>query len=241
MTAIAVIPARGGSKRIPRKNIVPVGGKPMLAWPVETALASGLFARVIVSTEDPEIAGIARDHGAEVIDRPLELATDTAFEIDVYRQVLDEVKKENGGKDPEYFVGIYPTAILITPEDLRGGFTALEDGAGADVVMSVCEYPIHPYKALQADENDYLSMVYPVECKQRSQTYPRRVASNGTFYWFRTAHYREDPQYYTRRLRPYILPPDRAVDIDEPKDLAIAEMYLKIKQGQVCAGSVIRW
>lgn len=228
--AIAIIPARGGSKRIPRKNIVSVCGQPMISYPIRTALGSGVFDRVIVSTEDTEIKEIAETYGAEAVDRPDELANDTAMEIDVYGQVLD-VLKERDGYEPEFFCGIYPTSILVEAEDYRNSFSLLNEKKEAGVLMSVSEYPIHPFKALEADENGFLQMVHPKECMMRSQTYPKYVASNGTFYWFRVGEYRRSKSYYCEHLLPFVLSPERAVDIDEPKDLAMAEAFLKMREG----------
>ena len=225
MKPVAIIPARGGSKRIPRKNVVDMNGLPMLAYPVKVALESGVFSRVIVSSEDEEIKEIARAHGAEAFDRPPELATDEAFEIDVYRHVLGSLEEM-----PEFFCGIYPTAILLEPQDFKKSFTLFEEQPESDVIMSVSRYPIHPFKALETDGEGYLQMVHPKECLMRSQTYPHYVASNGTFYWLRTSAFLKDPTYYTQRLRGYELPADRAVDIDEPEDLEMARAMLKIKK-----------
>lgn len=227
MRPIAILPARGGSKRIPRKNIVPVGGKPMIVWAIETAKASGLFGRVVVSTEDEEIAAIARGAGAEVLARPPELATDTAAETDAYAQVL-EVLEARTGERPPYFCGIYPTALLLEPRDLRDAFARF--GEGADVVMGVSEYPIHRFKALQAGPTGYLAPVYPVQNDWRSQDYPMDVASNGTFYWFRTDAFLANRTYYPERLLGYVVPRERAVDLDTPADLRFAELLLRMKR-----------
>ncbi len=228
MKPVAIIPARGGSKRIPRKNIADMNGLPMLAYPVRTAVESGVFSHVIVSTEDQEIKEIAKKYGAEVVDRPPELATDQAFETEVYKQVLGTLDQQ-----PEFFCGIYPTAILLEPEDFKKSFALFSEEPQSDVIMSVSRYPIHPFKALEAGDEGYLSMVHPKECLMRSQTYPHYVASNGTFYWLRTSAFLKDPTYYTQRLRGYELPSDRAVDIDEPEDLDMARAMLKIKNAVV--------
>jgi N-acylneuraminate cytidylyltransferase len=219
MKPIAIIPARGGSKRLPRKNIAPVCGRPMLAWPVEAALASGLFSEVIVSTEDAEIAAIAQEAGARIAARPAELATDTAPETLAYKHVLETL----GPDAPEYFCAIYPTALLVTPEDFIRSHARLEEGA--DVVMSVSEYPLHPYKALEKKPDGFYGMVHPAECRQRSQTYPHYVASNGTFYWLRTAPFLNSPDYYPEKLGVHILPYRRAVDIDTAEDLELAQLF----------------
>jgi N-acylneuraminate cytidylyltransferase len=216
---VAVIPARGGSKRLPRKNIAEAAGRPMIAWPVEAALDSGIFSEVIVSTDDAEIAAISAKAGARVIERPADLATDTAHETLVYRHVLDTL----GTEAPDHFCALYPTALLITKDDLRESFVQFE--TGADVVMAVSEYPIHPYKALKQRDDGFYGMVYPVDCKMRSQTYPHYVASNGTFYWFRTRAFLDSQTYYPDRLAVHILPGTRAVDIDTAADLEIARLF----------------
>lgn len=222
---VAIIPARGGSKRIPRKNIVDMNGLPMLAYPIKAALKSGLFSDVIVSTEDSEIAAIAAQYGARVIERPLDLASDTAMEIDVYEQVLSKLFTR-----PDYFCAIYPTAILIEADDLQKSFTEISATADIDVLMSVSPYAVHPYKALINNKAGYLEMVHPAECVQRSQTYPHYVASNGTFYWFRTTGYEQHKSYYPSKMKGYVLPTSKAIDIDEPGDLALARAILSLKK-----------
>ncbi|MAH06455.1 MAG: pseudaminic acid cytidylyltransferase [Alphaproteobacteria bacterium] len=227
MKSIAIIPARGGSKRIPRKNIYNICGKPMLAWPIEQAIKSKLFSAVIVSTDDTEIAQVAEQYGARAIMRPAELATDTAEEIDAYEHVLQTLHNERKIY-PKYFCGVYPTAILIKDEDLIAGFEKFSDN-NADVVMSVSEYAIHPYKALVRNiETGFLEMVYPVECNTlRSQEYPLYTASNGTFYWFNVTSFLKEKNYYPERLDQYILPRTRAVDVDVLEDLDIAQIFKK--------------
>lgn len=219
--AVAIIPARGGSKRIPRKNIKPFMGKPMIAWPIESALKSGAFSSVVVSTDDGEIGAIAQKYGARFIKRPPELATDEIDELPAYLHVLDILKGE--GVEPDYFCGVYATAVLVAPQDFAQSFRVIDSPPEADVVMGVSGYPIHPYKALLSGKDGYLDMMFPVECDWRSQLYPKVVASNGTFYWFRTSSFRKAPNYYPERLRGYELPPQRAVDMDTEEDFKWAE------------------
>lgn len=215
MKTAAIIPARGGSKRIPRKNIAPLGGLPMLAHPVKACLVAGIFDQVIVSTEDAEIAAVAEKHGARAVARPPELASDSAEETDAYVQVLDVLAAE--GAKPDFFCAVYPTAVFVTPDDLRDSYEKMRN-SGADVLMGVSSYSIHPFKALKENGHGFLTMVYPEQCLQRSQAYPHYVASNGTFYWFRTEGFLESPTYYPEKLVGYELPRDRAVDIDTKED-----------------------
>lgn len=226
MKPVVIIPARGGSKRIPRKNIIDVCGKPMLAWAVETALSTDLFSSVIVTTEDKEIADVALKHGADVALRPDDLATDTAEEIYAYQHVISDLSVQ-----PEYFCAIYPTAILLKADDLVQSYNLLDEET--DVVMGVSEYPIHPYKALKNEGTGFLGMVHPHECNNlRSQDYPYYVASNGTFYWFKTASFMKEPNYFPEKLRGHVVPRDRAVDIDVPDDLTLAKVLKHHQLGQ---------
>lgn len=224
MRPIAIIPARGGSKRIPRKNIVDMNGKPMIAYPIAATLESGIFSDVIVSTEDAEIKEIALSCGAKVSDRPAALATDQAFEINVYEQVLNELPQR-----PAHFCAVYPTSILLTAGTFRDSYAALTADPQTDVLMGVSHYPIHPFKALQTGTDGYLHMIHPKECLQASQTFPEYVASNGTLYWFRTDAYFEYKSYYPPRLKPFVLSQTMAVDIDVPDDLSFARALLQWK------------
>lgn len=231
MQRLAIIPARGGSKRIPRKNIAMLAGEPLIAHTLKTVLASNVFSRVIVSTEDQEIAEIAKTCKAEVYNRNPAYATDTAHELDACAEILEAIEADEGRK-PEVFCVVYPTAVLLEPDDFRKSACLIEDNPAADVVMSVSTFNYHPYKALKKNEQGYLEMMFPVECKQRSQYYPDVRASNGTFYWLRTETFLEnrDKSYYQDRLIAYDLPAGRAVDIDYPEDLKWVEFLLKAQK-----------
>src|SRR5215470_8688782 len=224
---LAIIPARGGSKRLPRKNIAPLDGRPLISYPIASALQSGLFQAVVVSTEDAEIAEVSRRAGAAVIARPPELATDEIHEFAACTHVLDTLAAKDG--DPLAFCIIYPTAAFFLPEDLARSCRLLNGPPEADVVMAVAGYPIHPYKAMKESDSGYLELMYPVEARQRSQFYPKVVASCGVFYWLRTAAFRKDPTYFPRRLVGYELAPDRTIDIDTPADLAWAQKLMRLR------------
>jgi pseudaminic acid cytidylyltransferase len=223
MKNVAIIPARGGSKRLPRKNILPLNGKPMISYPINAALQSGVFDQVIVSTEDKEIQDIARECGAEIVARPDEMATDTAHELEAISYTLDQLPEM-----PEAFCVIYPTAAFILPTDLAEAREKLDAPVESDVVMGVSEFDIHPYKSLQTNADGFLEMKYPKECVMRSQTYPHLVASNGTFYWLRTDAYLKNRAYYQDRLVGHEVPSDRAVDIDTQADYDWAQKLAKM-------------
>lgn len=220
-SSIAIIPARGGSKRLPRKNILPLGGAPMLSYPVRNALKSGVFESVYVTSDDDEINTIAREYGAQTVDRPADTATDSAHELSAVAHLLDNLDRQ-----PEHFCVIYPTAAFIMADDLKASHDLIKADHQCDVLMSVSRYDIHPYKALVQDESGYWQMMFPKECKMRSQHYPHVVASNGTFYWFNTQSFVQNPTYYPETLKTYEIPAERAIDIDTQEDYEWAQkMY----------------
>lgn len=230
---IAIIPARGGSKRLPRKNILDVAGRPMLAWPVAAALGSGMFDQVIVSTDDPEIAAIARAAGARALDRPPELATDEATVAQVCLHALEAVVTE--GSDPPAFCCLLPTAVFVTADDVRSSHALLVADPPADVVLGVSPYALHPYKAL-AVESGYLRAAFPNHVGAKSQAYPAFVASNGTLFWARAGTFRAWPSVYGDRLRPYVMDPLRGQDLDTDDDLArvrrLAPLFLSATEDE---------
>lgn len=226
--AVAIIPARGGSKRIPMKNIRPIAGQPVLSYPVRTALESGLFARVLVSTDHPEIAAVARDWGAEVLERPDHLAGDAVPAGQVVEQVLRTLAA--AGQLPEFYCNIYATAVLLRAEDLRGGFRRLEQDAQVDFVLSVSAFPLHPYKAMSA-ATGYLRPVFLDQFYRPSQEFPDWVAPNGTFLWGRSQVLLDGVEPATSRRAGYRMPYLRAVDMDSPDDFTLAEHLLRMRAG----------
>jgi pseudaminic acid cytidylyltransferase len=223
---IAIIPARGGSKRVPRKNMLDVGGRPMVTYPIHCALQSELFDEVYVSTEDDEIAEIARLAKASVIDRPADIAQDRSTVVEVCTHALDTLDARD--VSVELFCCIYATAIFITPEDLRASLSMLSEEPEADVVMGVSEFAINPVKALKRD-GVFWSHMWPEFTNMKSQLHPHLVASNGTLYWARTTPFRTQATFYADRLKCYELPDERAVDIDTEVDLARARRLMDLK------------
>ncbi len=230
---VAIIPARGGSKRFPRKNIALLDSQPLVAYVIKTALESLLFDDVIISTEDPEIADIAATYGAKAFKRSEAYAGDYAHELDACYEVLKSLKQN--GKEPDKFCVLYPTAVFLEPSDLINACRLMDGPVIADVVMGVSEFNYHPYKALKTNDRGYLDMMFPIECVQRSQTYPELRASNGTFYWCRTKVMMENDakSYYQERLVGYTLPYEKAVDIDYPEDLERIKQILNVRKQNV--------
>lgn len=221
MKRVAIIPARGGSKRLPRKNVLPILGKPMLAYPIQAALQSEMFERVIVSTEDEEIRDAAVDAGAEVLERPKELAQDRARVVDVCQHVLEILDEQN--TLPDYFCCIYATAIFITPDDLKESFQLFEQEPTPDVVMGVSDFNLHPVQALE-EKDGFLTPKWPEYLGMQSQFHPRLVASNGTLYWARTSYFVQNPSFYCPRLMGYKIPKKRSIDLDTKEDFEFAQL-----------------
>jgi pseudaminic acid cytidylyltransferase len=219
---VAIIPARGGSKRLPRKNVLPILGKPILSYPIKAALESKLFESIIVSTEDEEIASVARAFGAQVIERPAELAGDRATVVEVCLHVLEVLGHEN--RYPKRFCCIYATALFISPNQIRESFRLLDTEPEAEFVMGVSEFNLYPVQAL-IETDGYLKPMWPKYHAAQSQFHPQLVASNGTLYWARVPAFQDAQSFYGKRLKGYFIPKIRSVDIDTPEDLKIAKMY----------------
>lgn len=233
MNIIAIIPARGGSKRFKRKNIAPLKGKPLISYPLETAIKSNIFNNIYVSTEDKEIAEIASSHGANTFKRSEELATDSAHELDACLELIDSLEESDENKI-DYFCVIYPTAVLLEPMHLTDSYNLLKETDAPCTLMSVSEFNYHPYKTLTENKDGYLEMMFPIEARQQSQTYPKALASNGTFYWVHANTLRNNRElgYYQKNIRPFEIAVEYAVDIDYPHDLKRAELYLDTIKGK---------
>ncbi len=193
MSAICVIPARGGSKRLPSKNKKLFHGKPIIAYPIKAALDSGIFSDVIVSSDSPEILNIAIDCGARGSSRPAELAVDSASEIDAYLHVLSLCSSL-----PEYFCALYATAAFVTAENIQDAYDEI-DHIDADVCMGVTKFQQHPYQMLSRSQKDchFYNLTFPT---LNDSKYPEAFASNGSLYFFRTETFLKNPTYYPEKL-----------------------------------------
>lgn len=222
---LAVIPARGGSKRIPRKNILPFCGRPMIAWSIRAALESGCFERVIVSTDDSEIAEISRAQGADVpFMRPHNLADDHTGTTAVMAHAL-KWQQENGDT-PEYVCCIYATAPFVQPEYLRYGLELLR-GTDAEYAISVTSFAFPIQRAVRITAENRIEMFEPQCFESRSQDLEEAWHDAGQFYWGRSeAWLRERPVLGTGTV-PVRLPRYRVQDIDTQEDLQRAELLFK--------------
>lgn len=225
MKNIAIIPARGGSKRIPRKNIKDFLGKPIIAYSIEAALNSGVFGEVMVSTDDVEIAKIAKKYGAKVpFFRSPELSNDMAMTAPVLVEVLNEYKKL--GKEFDYGCCIYPCAPFINTGKIKDGLKLMiEKNASTAVPVVKFSYPIQ--RALKIEEN-LLSMIYPENINARSQDLMPSYHDIGQYYWFKTDKFLTEPNLFSENTVAIVTAESEVQDIDTPEDWKIAEIKYKI-------------
>lgn len=225
---LAVIPARGGSKRIPRKNIRPFCGRPIIAWSIAAARASGCFDRVMVSTDDVEIAQVARDAGADVpFMRPAELSDDHAGTIPVVRHAIEW--QAANGETPSLACCLYATAPFVVADDLRRGLDVLERSAG-DFAFSVTKYPSPIQRAFRIDAAGRVAMFNPEHFNTRSQDLEQAYHDAGQFYWGRAAAWLSARTLFGPTSAAVMLAPHRVQDIDTPEDWARAEWMFKALQ-----------
>ncbi len=222
---IAIIPARGGSKRLPRKNIVPVCGRPVLEYTVEAAFRCELFDHIIVSTEDEEIARVAEGAGAEVWARSEGLASDTTVMDKVIEDVLAGFH-DRCGEYPVSFCCLLATAALRLPSDIANAFQLLQPG-DCDFVLTYKEYESSPHEALILDKGGDLHPMWPDLMFRQRGDRPRLVKDAGSIYWLYTEAFLREKTFFGANLRGHLLPSERAVDIDEPSDLELMEYFME--------------
>jgi pseudaminic acid cytidylyltransferase len=222
---VAIIPARGGSKRIPRKNIKSFCGKPMIAWSIEAAKASGLFDHIIVSTDDAEIAEVAKQLGAEVpFMRPAELSDDFVGTGAVVKHALEWAIQNIG--DVEFVCTIYATAPFIKPSDLVNGLTVLLD-SGSQRAFTVTSFPFPIQRAIKITKNGRVAMFQPEHYKSRSQDLEPAYHDAGQFYWARTDAILNEVTAFSETATPLIIPRYQVQDIDTAEDWQRAELMFK--------------
>jgi len=226
---IAVIPARGGSKRIPGKNIKPFCGKPMIAWSVETAIAAKVFDAVVVSTDSDEIAAVAETYGAEApFRRPWELADDHTPTLPVIAHAIHWLEENRG---PIAFVCcIYATAPFLQPRFLRAGLDLLQAHADSDFAFSVTSYSYPIFRSLKRNSDGTVSMFWPEHGLTRSQDLPEAWHDAGQFYWGRREAFLNRQSLLSGRCHPVILPRHLVQDIDTEEDWEVAERMFSILQ-----------
>jgi len=222
---LAIITARGGSKRIPRKNIKEFCGKPILAYSIEAAVESGLFDTVMVSTDDEEIAEIAKAYGAEVpFYRSAETSNDYATTNDVLLEVLAEYEKR--GQCFDMAVCIYPTAPFVTAEKLKAAVEMLSE-SDADTLIPVVAFSYPPQRAMIVEEGR-LVFEYPQYLDSRSQDLTPHYHDVGQFYVFRTDAFKKNRKLMVGNILPLVVSEMEVQDIDNQTDWEIAEMKYRL-------------
>lgn len=222
---ICLIPARGGSKRIPRKNIRPFQGRPMIGWSIQAAQHSGVFDQVIVSTDDEEIAETARDLGAEIPwMRPGDIANDYATTVDVVQHALLNLP------GVKRLCCLYATAPFVRPDDLRQSLDLLS--RDEDFVFPVTTFASPIDRSLVVNNEGLLKMRWPEQFATRSQDLPEAFHDVGMFYWGHAASWARCASPYDGDVKPFILPRYRVQDIDTEEDWARAELLAKVLREQ---------
>lgn len=223
---LAIIPARGGSKRIPRKNIKDFLGKPVIAYSIQVAFDCGLFDEIMVSTDDEEIAEIARKHGAKVpFLRSLENSNDHAGTAEVLCEVLNNYSKI--GKEYKVVCCIYPASPLISIKSLQETFTLLSTNR-FDNVFPICKYSNSIWRALSLNNENKVGMVWPENEMKRTQDLPYAYYDAGQFYWFNAKKFMSSQNILTGNTGAIVLDEFHVQDVDTLNDWKIAEIKYKI-------------
>lgn len=216
-----LIPARGGSKGIPRKNLYQFNSRPLISYTIEAALSSGLLKEVFVSTDDPEIAKFAEEMGADVIIRPPELADDSAPTVDVALHALRKTGF-NGA-----VAVLQPTSPLRTSKDIDNALELFRDTPEADSLVSVTDFPHPPFWALKIEGGRLKPLFNHKYLQMRRQDLEKAYIPNGAIFIGERKTLEDRRTFYTENTIPYYMPPERSIDIDTLLDLKIAETIMK--------------
>lgn len=226
MKNLCIIPARGGSKRIPRKNVKPFLGKPMLAYSIEAAKNTGLFDEIMVSTDDSEIAKVACQYGAKIpFMRSVETASDFATTADVLKEVLNNYKKQGRGFDN--FCCFYATAPLVQSKDVVTAFERLQQ-SDFTCVYPVVQFSYPIWRCLDLAEDGTMTRHWPEYENSRSQDLPKEYHDTGTFYWYKTKEWLEG----IINVGGIEVSETTIQDIDTETDWKLAEMKYKLLYGE---------
>lgn len=228
MKAVCVIPARGGSKRLPRKNVAEFFGKPMIAYSIEAATASKCFERIVVSSDDMETLEIARKYGADPVERKSALASDTARISEVLLDFLDQ--EESAGRRYEVIGCLLAAAPLRRAEDVAAVVELITPGT-CDFAMAVTQYDLPPHQALKIEADGELKPMWPELVDLRDEQVGKLVVDNGSTYAATVSAFRKQRNYYGSPLRGYVMPRERSVDLNSSVDLEIAKVHYRQLNG----------
>jgi pseudaminic acid cytidylyltransferase len=221
MGNLCIIPARGGSKRIPRKNIKLFHGKPIIAYSIELAINSGLFSEVMVSTDDAEIAEIALEYGAQVpFIRSEKNSNDFATTLDVLNEVCNNYR--DNGRNFDHLLSIYPTAVLANVNDIRKGYLLIDE---YEMVLPITRYSYPPQRSYKLNQNNSLEFVYPENANKRSQDLSPWFHDAGQWYWFKNLELKNNLGEFKKGF--IEIPNLQVQDIDSIDDWEIAELKYK--------------
>lgn len=222
---LALIPARGGSKRIPEKNIKVLSGKPLISYSIMTAKKSKYIDKVIVSTDNEKIADISREFGAEVIKRPKELAKDETPTIEIVFHALDSLKKEN--YNPSIIILLQPTSPLRNTKDIDNAIDLFLNST-CESVVGVYEIKNTPYWSLYVDDG-YLKPLFGKKyLKMRSQDFKKVYRPNGALFISNPKSIYKYKSFFCKYTIPYVMPIERSIDIDDEFDFLLAEYFMKL-------------
>ena len=227
MSNVCIIPARGGSKRIPRKNIKLFLGKPIISYSIEMAFSTGLFDEVMVSTDDKEIASIAIEYGARVpFFRSEDTSNDYSTTMDVLKEVISQYRSL--GQEYDLVCCLYPTAVLSKMVDIQKGYQLLKE---ADMVLPVTEFSFPPLRSFKVSNQGFAEYCYPEHINTRSQDLETWFHDAGQWYWFQT----ESLFMASSKIRRRVLKLSnmQVQDIDNKDDWDLAELKFKILQNHV--------
>ncbi len=226
---LAIIPARGGSKRIPRKNIRHFLGKPIMAYSIEAALEAQVFDAVVVSTDDSEIAAVARHYGAQVpFVRPADISDDHSITADVIAHAIAWF--EASGQAVDYACCIYATAPFVTAENLRAAGEKIQS-MPLDFVFSATQYGFPIQRAIRLTADQRVVMFQPEHRLTRSQDLPPAYHDAGQFYWGRADAWRTKAPIFGEKSSVIVLPPEEVRDIDTEEDWRMAELLYHLHKG----------
>jgi N-acylneuraminate cytidylyltransferase len=225
---ICVIPARGGSKRIPRKNIKEFNGKPIIAYSIKAAYDSNCFDQIIVSTDNIEIKEIAKKYGAQVpFIRPAELSNDFVVTFKVIKHAIEYLEVNN--KNIENVCCLYPTAPFVQSQTILKAFEKFK-GSNADYCFSLTSFPFPIQRAIKIDQNNKIDMFNPEQFSSRSQDLEDAFHDAGQFYWGKAQAFKDELPLFSEASIPYILPRYLVQDIDTNEDWIRAEVMYKVLQ-----------
>lgn len=221
---VAIIPARGGSKGLPKKNILDLGGKPLITWTIEASLSSKYITKTVVSSESDEILNISKIHGADSIKRPDELASDTATSESAVMHAIEELK--NSSEEFDYLILLQPTSPLRNAEDIDNAFDLLFS-SDATALISVCEIDNKILKAFKQNKDGYIEGIsnnsYPFA---RRQDLPKTYMSNGAIYIIKIDEFLNSKTLFSEKTISFQMDEIKSLDIDTVADLKEAQKYV---------------